>query len=207
MGKFREFFKPKPKEKKQPLPWTYYFFIIVITILLLNFAFLLPPQLSALWFESELLVIQFLKNPITLQTWAFFILFFIIAWVGWYMMPVVDIPSTSESHFYTWRREEGGVVFFRMLNGREMAIDRGALKRRLLRWNVYWPVGRMPQGDIVVYETEELEISSALMWMRYAHAAVEEVARLYAEKEGKETHLTFDQALAIIKARLRGEEE
>ena len=97
-------------------------------------------------------------------------------------------------------------MFFRMLNGTELAVDAGSLNRKLLRWHVFWPVNRMPQGNVIVYETAELEISSALMWRRYAQAAVEELAKLYAEKEGKETNLTFEQAIAMLNARHGGGE-
>lgn len=205
--KFREFFKLRPKEQKRKLPLSYWIVVFILGLLLLNFALLLPQQISALWFELELLVIQFLRNPIVLQTWEFIVLFFIVAWIGKFVMPVIDIPATKESHFYIWRREEGGITFFRMLNGKELAFDAGGLDRKLLRWQVFWPVNRIPQGNVILYETAELEVSSALMWMRYAEATTNELATLYAEKERRETTLTFDQHLADISARSRGDEE
>jgi len=206
--KFREYFRPKPKEKKQPLPLSYYFIIAVLSLLILNFALLLPPQLSALFFEFELLVLQFLMNPITMQTWAWIIFAFVAAWLGWFLMPVVEIPQTHESRFYVWRREEGSDMYFRTLSGKELVMNVKAAKRKLLRWTVTWPVSRMPQGSkIIVYETEKMEVSTELKFKRYAEMLAEEIAHLYAEKSRSETRLSLEEVIAILKAKHGGELE
>ena len=207
MKKFREYFKPKPKEKKQPLPASYWFLLIVLSLLILNFALLLPPQLSALWFELQLLVIQFFRNPITLQTWAFIVVLFITAFIGWYSLPVVEIPNTNDSYIYTYRWEEGSMVFFRTLTGKIIIMNKKVPKRKLLRWIVVYPVSRNPQGRTITYETDSMEVSAELKYKRYAEALAEEIAHLYAEKERSETRLSIDEVLEIIRAKHGGESE
>ena len=207
MSKLRNFLKPKHKEEKRHLPLSYWIVIVLIGVLLLNFVFLFPPQLSALFFESELWLIQFLRMPVITQMWEFIFYSLIIAWIGWYIMPVIEIPWTNESHFYTRRSVQNGVVFFTMLNGMKIAVSMDVLKKRVKRWMVIAPVDRNIQGDIIVYETKNLEITTSLQWMRYAASLAEVLSKLYAAMERKELNIPKGDAIDLIKAMRGGEEK
>ncbi|AGB04085.1 hypothetical protein AciM339_0220 [Aciduliprofundum sp. MAR08-339] len=211
MGRISRFFKPKPKEKPKKLiktSWWYYIFLIALLITTSWLVLLWPEQISALYFELWLLILQFLHTPINFQMWWFLIFVFIDAWVGWLTVPVIEIPSTKERKLYVRTWEEGGLRYFKLVNGLTYLMSKKKVVNRGLRWTVIAEVSRTPQGSYVVYQTKNLEVNQEIMWQRVAESLIEELKKYRAEKERKETTLTLDELIDLEKARHgRGGEE
>ena len=210
MGRIRDFFKPKPKERQNKIiktSWWYYIFLIALLITTSWLVLLWPEQISALYFELWLLILQFLRTPIHFQMWWFLPFVFFVAWLGWFIVPTVEILSTKERKLYIKTWEEGGLRYFRILGGSIYVMSRKVVSRRGLRWTTIAPVFRTPQGSYVVYQTKELEVNESLMWKRVAESLIEELKKYRAEKERKETVLTLEELIELEKARHGGEKQ
>ena len=209
MGKLRSIFTPKPKQK-QAMELTslwYYVFVAVIIILALSLALLWPEQLSALWFEFWLLVLQFLRTPIHFQMWWFIPFVFFVAWLGWFTVPTIEILSTKERFLYRRTWIEGDLRYFRTVRGYLIALHKDAIVSRGLRWTIKVPVFKTAQGTLLVYQTKNLEVNTSLMWKRVAESLTEELKKYRAEKERKETIVTWEQYIEALKAKHGGEKE
>ncbi len=210
MRKISQYFKPKPKEKENKYIKTsywYYLFVVALFIATLGVALLWPEQISALWFEFWLLVLQFLHTPVIFQMWWFIPFVFVVAWLGWLFMPVVEIPWVEDSYFYRKTWEEGDLRYFRTFGGYTLVMHRKIVKRKGLRWRTQAPVSRTPQGTLIVYQTTKLEVNTSLMWKRVAESLIEELKKYRAEKERKETSLTLEELIKIEQARHGGGEK
>ena len=210
MSKISRFFRVKPKEKENQFiktSWWYYIFVAALFIATLGVALLWPEQISALWFEFWLLVLQFLHTPVIFQMWWFIPFVFLVAWVGWLFLPVVEIPTTNDRYFYLKTWEEGDLRYFKTWSGYLLTMHKNVPKRRGLRWTAQAPVSRTPQGTLIVYQTKNLEVNTSLMWKRVAESLIEELKKYRAEKERKETSLTLEELIEIEKARHGGGEK
>lgn len=202
--RLKELFRPKPREQRPRPPLLYYFIVAVMIILILNFALLLPPQLSTLFFEFELLVIQFLRMPIIMQTWTFLIVIVVVALVGTYAIPELWVPATRDRYLIRDSWEEGDLRYFKTLTGKIIVVHKKLVRNRLLRKVIIGPVARIPQWKYIIYQTEQFELSQSLMWKRVAETLMEENRKLHAALGKTETYLTLQEVMALIEARKGG---
>ena len=210
MGRIRDFFKPKSKERPNKIiktSWWYYIFLIALLITTSWLVLLWPEQISALYFELWLLILQFLHTPIYFQMWWFIPTIFFTAWLGWFIIPSLEILSTRERKLYTRTWVEGDLRYFKLLNGSLYVLPKQAVVKRGLRWTTIAPLSRTPQGSYVVYQTSKLEVNESLMWKRVAESLIEELKKYRAEKERKETVLTLEELIELEKARHGGEKQ
>ena len=210
MSKIFEYFKPKPKKKENKYIKTsywYYFFVVIIIILTLSVALLWPEQISALWFEFCLIILQFLHTPIVFQMWWFILIIFLTAWLGWYLFPTLEVLSSDKGFIYYKWHDEGPLLYFNLLGGYQFVIMKSEIKRKGLRWTTLVPVNLTYQGNLIVAQTAKLEVTESLHWKNYAESLVEVLKKYRAELEHRNVELPLDAYLQIEKARHGGEEK
>ena len=210
MVKKLNFLRPKPKKKEVKMVKTsfwYKLFLAVLIIATLWVALLWPEQISALFFEMNLIVLQFLHTPINFQMWWFIIFVFFVAWFGKYAFPSLDVLSADKSWIYYNTHEEGGLRYFKLIGGYQLVVAKDAVKRRGLRWITQYKLSCTYFGNTIVCQTEKMEVTTSLMWKREAESLMEENAKLRAEQERKETSVEFNQLIELEKARHGGEKQ
>ena len=135
----------------------YYFVIALILLFAANVALLPLGTISSLFYELEIWLISFLRQPITLQFW-FLSLIFIFVWIfGYILTPSISIPSTGEWYVLRRRWQENEQVYFQTLRGKIIATDMTNYKKIGMHHFIinevypFWYEGRW------VYQTAELE--------------------------------------------------
>lgn len=204
MGRLSALFKMKIHDLRAPTTIWYKIFIMLVVIATLSLVLLWPEQLSALWFEFLLLVLQFLHTPINFQLWWFIIIEFFVAWLGWFLFPSLEMPWNRARFIYLRSWEEGDNRIFRTTKG-YIVINRDIITKRGFRYTVMLPVTVTFEGNVMIAQTEDLEVSRSLMWQRVAEMLIDENKKLRAEIARKEKSLTLEEIIELEKAKSGGE--
>ncbi len=210
MGKISQYFKPKQQKKDVKVVSTsfwYKLFVAVLVIATLGVALLWPEQISALWFEFWLLVLQFLHTPVIFQMWWFIPFVFVVAWLGKYFFPAVDIPTSDASFIYYKSHDEGQLRFFNLVNGHILVVAKKYVKKKWIRWQTLVPLNLSYRGRYIVAETAKLEVTETIHLQNLLKAEIEHNKKLESELARKETRLSKDEWIELEKARHGGERE
>ncbi len=193
----RTYFRKNPRENRHR-SWTYYFILALIIIFALNVTFLLPPQLSSIFYELEIWLISFLRTPITQQTWFWIVAFASAVLGGYFAVPILTIPSTKEHYIVIDTWIEGELKFFKTLSGKVLAIHRDVVKSFSLHSFVFYPVSRTPFEDYILYQTSGLEVTKSILAERLAAQLAEENAVLREMLKRYEPYLSMDDVKILM---------
>jgi len=171
-------------------------FISLLILLALNISMLLPMQISSLFYQIELMILQHFNYPVYLQRWELYILILFFASFGYYAFPVLYVPSTGMNrlYFYTW--VEGDTRFFRTIAG-YVQINKDFLERKGLRWAATGNVSTYYEGNVLVLQTREMEVTASNIWKRSAYA----YAKYAEERENdlvKGIHPTLEEIRSLL---------
>ena len=205
-SKLRHIFRPKPREIHEKPSILFYFILAVLIIALLNFALLLPLQVSSVFYEFETMIIRFMKIEITLQTWTFILLIVLVAIFGYYTIPIVTIPSTQDFYIYRWTWEEGEIRYYRTLSGKIIAVHKNLVRKLLFKHMIYGAVYRFPYYNYVTYQTADLEITNAIMHKRLSEKLMDENIMLQEALSKQRVYLSLEDVLELMKAKRGGGE-
>jgi len=195
----RDILKPTAKRKERPPSLLFYLFIFITILAALNFALLIPSQLSSLFYQYELMILQHLNFQIILHRWELYLLLLLSLTFGSAFLPVVHVPATKKSYIYIRTWEEGELRYFRTLSGFYISVLADSAVRRVIGWSILNDVNATFEGNYLVLQTEELEVSKSLMWKRIAETLMEENAGLKDIIARKKTVLSIDEAAQMMR--------
>lgn len=209
--KFTEWLKKKREERratpKIPLSFWYKFYLVLVLIISLSLVLLWPTQLSALWFELWMLILKFLQTPIHFQLWWFIPFEFFVAWLGWLLMPIVDLPYPDRRVFWKRRHYRYDTIYFELWNGETLAVDIRNLRKKGLRYTAKRPLGCTKMGNTIICESENLEITQSEMCWQQLRIMAEAKKKAEDELARRKTRLTTKEIQEVGKAFHGGEKQ
>lgn len=142
----------------------YYAILVILFIFALSVAWLPFAELGSLLYELELLVIQWLRMPVTLPMWNFLLYSAFLLVVGYFSLPILTIPSTGEWYFIVKKEVKGPIAIFHASNGTVIRVYRGNTHHFFLHWFIFGQVSPNwdPETGEVFYETEEHEVTEII---------------------------------------------
>ena len=177
-------------------------FMIVLILLALNLALLLPPQLSSIFYMIELILLQHFNYQITMQRWElYFLILFFSGW-GYFIFPMIYIPSIKKSHFYIWTWVEGNTRFFRTIGG-YVQVHKDLVRKKIFRWTIMGDVTAIYEGNVEVLQTNALEVTKSNFWKSLATTLAGRSSQLEDIIERSPSILTQEDVQQLIKS-MRG---
>ena len=208
---FKEWLKSKKAERqampKIPLSFWYKFYLVLVLIISLSLVLLWPAELSALWFELWMLILKFLQTPIVFQLWWFVPFMFFVAWLGWLIVPVVDMPYPDRRLMWKRRDYNHDVIYFELWNGKTLMVDVQNLRKRGLRYTAKQPLECFQHGNTIICESSSLEITQSMQCWRQLDVTTSALKKCQDELARKKTSLTPKVLQEIGKAFRGGGEQ
>ena len=203
MRPFKTMLKPTVKKKdKEPPTYLIKLFLILLVIAALNFALLFPMQISALFFQLEIMLLQFLNFYISLHRWEIALLIIISAIFGIYAIPAVHIPigakyGKSYLYYRTWT--EYGLRWFRLLNGYYMAVNQQLTVKKGLRYTVIGNVEIETNGNIKAVQTRALEVDKEIIAIERNRLLMNYITKLEHQIKTSGLIVTKEEAIKLMK--------
>ena len=177
-------------------------FMILLILLALNLALLLPPQISSIFYMIELIILQHFNYQVVMHRWElYFLILFFSAW-GYFIFPMVYIPSIKKSHFYIWTWVEGNTRFFRTLGG-YVQVHKDLVRKRIFRWTVMGDVTAIYEGNVEVLQTKNLEVTKSNFWKSLAMTLAARASSLEDIIEKSPSMMTQEDIQQLIRS-MRG---
>ena len=177
-------------------------FMIILILLALNLALLLPPQISSIFYMIELIILQHFNYQVVMHRWElYFLILFFSGW-GYFIFPMVYIPSIKKSHFYIWTWVEGNTRFFRTLGG-YVQVHKDLVRKRIFRWTVMGDVTAIYEGNVEVLQTKNLEVTKSNFWKSLAMTLAARASSLEDIIEKSPSMMTQEDVQQLIRS-MRG---
>lgn len=176
-------------------------FAISLAILVLNLAMLFPAQLTTLFYMMELMILQHFNYPVYLQRWELYILMIFAAVFGYNLLPILHAPSEGMSRVYFYSWVEGDTRFFRTLGG-YVQVNKDFVDRSRMgaRWTVVGDVSTYYEGNVLVLQTKEMEVTKSNIWKRTALAYAKYVADLEDAMKNGPDLMSTEEMKGILRA-------
>ena len=197
----KDMFKPKVKRKERRPSWIFKVFIALILLAALNFAMLTPPALSALFFQLELMTLQFLNYDVLMHRWELFLIILICGAIGIYATPGVHIPAQGKhgkTYYYIRSWRENDLLWFKLWSGYYLAINYSVVTKKGLRYTVMGKVEIERYGNIIEVQTEALEVDISLTHERRINLLEEYIAKLEYELKSSGVILGKDEVTDLL---------
>ena len=197
----KDMLKPKIRTKPYRPSWLFLFFLMLILLAALNFSLLAPPQLSALLFQIEIMILQFFNFYVLLHRWELLIIILIFAALGIYLTPSIYIPNMGKhgKNFYyrrSWR--ENDILWLRLWSGYYMAVNYSVVTKKGLRYTVMGEVETEIYGNVIEVQTEALEVDISLTHERRINLLEEYIAKLEYELRNSGVILGKDEVTDLL---------
>ncbi len=202
----------KKKIKKRKKSWLYYALVVAFLIFLANFSMLLPQQWSAMFFEVEVGVLQFLKARFILHRWEFFLILLLSAMFGWNAFPFLVVPSLDEkgkSFFYYRKKTKGKTVYFKRIGKKNIAVNKDLLTSVPLGFRYYIKdnVERSQTNGLLALETDRLEVTKSEHDKEQLKVQAEKIANLREKIKKGGIEFNKTNVLDVLNRAKRGVED
>ena len=192
-------------------PLLFYFLLALILFTALNVGLLLPLGTLSILYEIEHAIIKFFLLPVTFQRFEFIIIAIILLIAGYFIIPIVWIPSSGEWFIYTRTWTDGKLRYFKKLFGEyDIAFPEEWAEKKGLKWICLGRVTSREENDklkVISYQSDNIEVTKALWEAEHVRALEEKIIQLEdALKKGAIVlPPEYAQLITEILARLRGE--
>ncbi len=177
-------------------------FLALLILLALNLSLLLPPQLSSIFYMLELITLQNLNYEVVMQRWELYVIMLFFAAWGYYLFPIIYVPSIRKSKFYFWTWVEGNTRFFRTLGG-YVQVHRDLVRKKVLKYTVIGNVTSIYEGNVEVIQTNDFEVTKSNFWKALSTALAARSSRLEDIVERSPSILTQEDVQQLIRS-MRG---
>ena len=202
MKPLKELLKSKPKIKDRRPSWLFKLFLFLLFLAALNFALLFPPQLSALFFQLELMTLQFFNYAIIMHRWELLVLLALFALFGTYISPTIYIPAAGKhgkTYIYSRSWKEGDILWLRLLNGYHMAVNHSVITKKGLRYTIMGKVETEIYGNVMEVQTEALEVDISLNCQERNKLLMDYITKLEYEIKNSGLLIGKDEAITLMR--------
>ena len=196
-----------------------YFILIIIFIAALNIALFLPLGIIDILYTIEQAIIRFFLLPIPLHRIELFIIIIIALIVGYFVFPILWIPSTEEWFIYRSTWSDGKLRYFQIpfkKNYKGMplriALPEDWAFKKGLKWICLGEVESREENEeenVIAYQSKDIEVTKALWEIEHKKALEERILTLedYIKKGGffisPEAAEIFLEQLAAIRREIK----
>lgn len=197
--------RPKIKKERKPKSKLFYLIMFLLIITALNFALLLPSQISNVFLEVELFFLQTARQPIRfLQVWSFILLIVMTSAFGYNLFPRVKVSSIGEygkTYFYRRKWIEDDTRFFKTWLGYVIGVNEKVVTPTKfgLAYHISANVKKNQDGNFIALETEELEVTRSVHEKKRAEYLMEQISILYDSLENQEVPYSKDELSDMMK--------
>jgi len=190
-------------------PIIFYIIIIAAIFFALNIGLFLPLHVLDILYDIEHTIIRLFTASMIIQRWELLIILFVTAAVGYFIFPIVWIPSTGDWYIYKRQWTDGKLHYFETLSGKIIALNEDWVARKWMKYVLLGEVESIAEqenGDIIAYQSKELEVTKALIVEEHIRALERKILQLEKDMEKGAVVLSPDVVEAILKIAAKLEE-